>query len=40
MSQPPDINLLGLSLPGWGLDIVAFFLSPYGNHIGATSGCD
>jgi hypothetical protein len=36
----PDINLLGLSLPGWGLDIIAFFLSPYGNHIGADAGCD
>ncbi|HEX7716788.1 MAG TPA: hypothetical protein VF416_05830, partial [Marmoricola sp.] len=36
----PDIDLLGLSLPGWGLDIIAFFLSPYGHHIGATSGCD
>lgn len=29
----PDINLLGLSLPDFGLDIIAYFLSPYGNHI-------
>lgn len=29
----PDINLLGLSLPSFGLDIIAYFLSPYGNHI-------
>lgn len=29
----PDINLLGFSLPGFGLDIIAYFLSPYGNHI-------
>ncbi|HWJ09957.1 MAG TPA: hypothetical protein VNS46_11300 [Nocardioides sp.] len=29
----PDINLLGLSLPDFGLDIIAYFLSPYGNKI-------
>ncbi len=29
----PDINLLGFSLPSFGLDIIAYFLSPYGNHI-------
>lgn len=29
----PDINLLGFSLPDFGLDIIAYFLSPYGNNI-------
>lgn len=29
----PDLNLLGLSLPDFGLDIIAYFLSPYGNNI-------
>ena len=29
----PDINLLGFSLPDFGLDIIAYFLSPYGNAI-------
>lgn len=29
----PDVNLLGLSLPNFGLDIIAYFLSPYGNKI-------
>lgn len=29
----PDINLLGFSLPSFGLDIIAYFLSPYGNNI-------
>jgi hypothetical protein len=36
----PDLNLLGLSLPGWTLDVIAFFESPYGNGIGFGFGCE
>lgn len=36
----PDINLLGFSLPSFGLDIIAFFLSPYGNGITAYPECE
>ncbi|WGX99675.1 hypothetical protein QI633_14115 [Nocardioides sp. QY071] len=35
----PDINLLGLSLPDFGLDIIAYFLSPYGNNIKVYPEC-
>ncbi|WP_408895422.1 hypothetical protein ACJ5H2_11000 [Nocardioides sp. R1-1] len=35
----PDVNLLGLSLPDFGLDIIAYFLSPYGNDIEAYPKC-
>ena len=35
----PDINALGFSLPGWVLDIVAFFASPYGNGFRLRFGC-
>lgn len=35
----PDINLLGFSLPDFGLDIIAYFLSPYGNDIEAYPKC-
>lgn len=35
----PDINLLGFSLPDFGLDIIAYFLSPYGNGITAYPEC-
>lgn len=36
----PDISLLGLSIPDWGLDIIAFFGSPYGHEIGWGSSCE
>lgn len=35
----PDISLLGLSIPDFGLDIIAFFLSPYGHDIDASPDC-
>jgi len=36
----PDINVMGLSIPSFGLDIIAFFLSPYGNGIDAHPECE
>ena len=36
----PDINLLGFSLPDFGLDIIAYFLSPYGHGIDAYPQCE
>jgi hypothetical protein len=36
----PNPNLMGFSLPDFALDTIAFFESPYGNHIGANFGCD
>ncbi|MBV6726753.1 hypothetical protein [Nocardioides daeguensis] len=36
----PDINLLGFSLPDFGLDIIAYFLSPYGHGIDAYPECE
>lgn len=36
----PDVSLLGISLPGFALDIIAFFLSPYGNDIDAHPECE
>jgi hypothetical protein len=33
-------NLIGNSLSNVALDAVAFFESPFGNHIGAGFGCD
>lgn len=36
----PDISLLGFSLPDFALDIIAFFLSPYGNGIQAHPVCE
>ena len=36
----PDVNLLGLSLPGWTIDIIAYFLSPYGHDLDADPGCE
>jgi hypothetical protein len=36
----PDINLLGISIPDFGLDVIAFFLSPYGNGITAHPACE
>lgn len=36
----PDISLLGFSLPNFGLDIIAYFLSPYGHEFDVDSGCD
>lgn len=35
----PDISLLGFSLPDFGLDIIAYFLSPYGHGITAYPEC-
>jgi hypothetical protein len=35
----PDIELLGLSIPDFGLDVIAYFLSPYGNGIKAYPEC-
>jgi hypothetical protein len=35
----PDPNFFGFTLPDFALDIIAFFESPYGNHIGASFGC-
>lgn len=36
----PDISLLGISLPDFALDIIAFFSSPYGHDISADAGCE
>ncbi|RNL61330.1 hypothetical protein EFK50_18410 [Nocardioides marmoriginsengisoli] len=36
----PDIHLLGLSIPDFGLDIIAFFMSPYGKGINAHPECE
>lgn len=36
----PDITLLGVSLPNFALDIIAFFASPYGNDIDAYPECE
>ena len=35
----PDPNFFGVTLPDFALDIIAFFESPYGNHVGASFGC-
>ncbi len=35
----PDISLLGISLPDFALDIIAFFGSPYGHDINAHPDC-
>lgn len=35
----PDPNAFGYTLPDFALDVIAFFESPYGNHIGASFGC-
>jgi len=35
----PDLNLLGVSLPDFGLDLIAFFASPYGHGFKVTAGC-
>jgi hypothetical protein len=35
----PDPSFFGFTLPDFALDAVAFFESPYGNHIGANFGC-
>jgi len=35
----PDPSFFGFTLPGFALDAIAFFESPYGNHIGAGFGC-
>ena len=35
----PDLNVMGLSLPSFALDIIAFFESPYGNEISFSAGC-
>lgn len=35
----PDISLLGISLPDFALDIIAFFGSPYGHDINAYPDC-
>jgi hypothetical protein len=36
----PDINLLGFSLPSFGLDIIAYFLSPYGHGLDVDPHCE
>lgn len=36
----PDISLLGISLPDFALDIIAFFLSPYGNGLSVHPECE
>lgn len=36
----PDISLLGISLPNFALDVVAYFLSPYGREIDEDVGCE
>jgi hypothetical protein len=36
----PDPQIGGFTLPDFALDAVAFFESPYGNHIGAGFSCD
>ncbi len=36
----PDVSLLGISLPDFALDIIAFFLSPYGNGVSAHPVCE
>jgi hypothetical protein len=35
----PDLNLLGLSLPDFALDLIAFFESPYGHGFDVDAGC-
>jgi hypothetical protein len=35
----PDPSFFGYTLPDFALDAIAFFESPYGNHIGADFGC-
>jgi hypothetical protein len=36
----PDPRIGSFTLPDFALDAIAFFESPYGNHIGANFGCD
>lgn len=36
----PDLNLLGVSLPDFGLDLIAFFASPYGHGFKVDAGCE
>lgn len=36
----PDLNLLGLSLPDFALDLIAWFSSPYGHDFDVDAGCE
>lgn len=36
----PDLNLLGVSLPDFALDLIAWFASPYGKDFSIDAGCE